>query len=376
MNRVIYDTLDTWGTFHEVSSKTPNFNKLRKLGQRLPIKDYDWWRQDGQSPRVMTYNGLRSDRDVGNMSSLRSVFLNGQLSNGLMVVKDNRMRESIQQVTNRVLEKVRDSDVNLGVALGEHRETAAFVSSAMLKTARSYKQLRRGDVSGALQTLTGRRNNAWKDIPGVASNTWLAYSYGLRPLLADVHGACEALDKRGKPFVPVKSVRSSTSGSVTLTADSYSGKSRYVRTVTGQYKTRAEVRFMVSNPLVHSLDSVGLTNPLAIAWELVPFSFVVDWFVPVGKFITGIVPPQGVQFVDGWISLQARGAFYGSTSVPSTPTTSPGWNTSCQASEVLKYRRILSGFPRYHLVVPDVSLSRTQIASGLALLWQTAARFR
>jgi hypothetical protein len=30
---------------------------------------------------------------------------------------------------------------------------------------------------------------------------------------------------------------------------------------------------------------MGLTNPAVVAWELVPFSFVVDWFVNVSEFL-------------------------------------------------------------------------------------------
>jgi hypothetical protein len=33
---------------------------------------------------------------------------------------------------------------------------------------------------------------------------------------------------------------------------------------------------------------LGIFNPLLIGWELVPFSFVVDWFIPVGSYLEGI----------------------------------------------------------------------------------------
>jgi hypothetical protein len=44
---------------------------------------------------------------------------------------------------------------------------------------------------------------------------------------------------------------------------------------------------------------LGLTNPLAIAWELVPFSFVLDWLVPVGTWLQSLDATLGVKFVGG-----------------------------------------------------------------------------
>lgn len=368
MDRSTYDTTVGWGSYSESSTGVPGFHKLKKLGQHLPVNNYDWYRIDGKSPYSDTYNGARTERQARGYSTFDDAVQFGTLSpttGGSASVQT--MSNMIAIVQNRLLGKIRGQDIDLGVALGESRETAAFVTSAMVKTAKSYRQLRRGDVSGALLTLTGRKNRNWRDIPGAASNTWLAYTYGLRPLLADVYGACEALDKRNKPYVDVKTVRSGATQHVEAEVHSYG---IYHNRVAGSITARGQISFRVSNPLLKVIDSVGLTNPLSVAWELVPFSFVVDWFVPVGNMIQGIAPPQGVDFVDGWISCKCSGVSRAWTTIPSPQ---PGWYTTAEATEVRKYRRKLTSFPRYHLVVPDFSLSKLQVASGLALLWQVLA---
>lgn len=369
MDRSTYDTADAWGSYYEDSTKTPGFHELKRLGQPLPVNDYDWYRIDGKSPFSDTYNGAATERHTRGYTTFDSAIQNGVLDTyvGGISVPVQPVWNVINTVHNRLLDKIRDQDIDLGVALGESRETAAFVTSAMVKTAKSYRQLRRGDVSGALQTLTGRKNRNWRDIPGAASDTWLAYTYGLRPLLSDVYGACEALDKRKQPYVDVKTVRSGTIQRVEAEVHAYD---YYHNRVLGNITVRGQISFRVSNPLLKVIDSVGLTNPLSVAWELVPFSFVVDWFVPVGKMIQGIVPPQGVDFVDGWISCKCSGVSRAWTTIPSPY---PGWYTTAEATEVRKFRRKLTSFPRYHLVVPDFSLSKSQVASGLALLWQVLA---
>lgn len=56
---------------------------------------------------------------------------------------------------------------------------------------------------------------------------------------------------------------------------------------------------------------IGFNVPLQIAWELVPFSFVVDWFLPVGEVLSRFEPKRffgslaaEVQFLSRWSSVK------------------------------------------------------------------------
>lgn len=57
----------------------------------------------------------------------------------------------------------------------------------------------------------------------------------------------------------------------------------------------ADVR--VTNPNLLLASRLGLTNPASIAWELVPFSFVVDWFGTVGEFLASWTDFDGLEFI-------------------------------------------------------------------------------
>ena len=48
------------------------------------------------------------------------------------------------------------------------------------------------------------------------------------------------------------------------------------------------------------------SNPLLTAWELVPYSFVVDWFVPIGDFINQYASTDGLVFISGTESLSVN----------------------------------------------------------------------
>jgi len=60
------------------------------------------------------------------------------------------------------------------------------------------------------------------------------------------------------------------------------------------------------------LDRLGFHPDLATLWELVPFSFVVDYIFPIGKFLEGLRRGGWVKAVyfDGWISAKVNTSGY------------------------------------------------------------------
>jgi hypothetical protein len=48
------------------------------------------------------------------------------------------------------------------------------------------------------------------------------------------------------------------------------------------------------------LKQIGFNNPISLAWEVLPYSFVLDWFLPIGDFLDGLNRWKGLQFVSGW----------------------------------------------------------------------------
>lgn len=65
--------------------------------------------------------------------------------------------------------------------------------------------------------------------------------------------------------------------------------------VRGTTHLRAAFDIEVINDSLLTLDQCGLINPLSVAWELVPFSFVVDWFLPIGTYINSMSDYAGTR---------------------------------------------------------------------------------
>jgi hypothetical protein len=51
-------------------------------------------------------------------------------------------------------------------------------------------------------------------------------------------------------------------------------------------KVKLGVRFKVVSSGIQELAALGITNPALLAWELLPYSFVVDWFLPIGDWVS------------------------------------------------------------------------------------------
>jgi hypothetical protein len=201
----------------------------------------------------------------------------------------------------QALLELKGQRVNLGVALGELQSTANLVGTTAGRIGRAYKSVKRGNFRGALnhlgQAATGRNSTLPK--------SWLEMQYAWKPLLSDVHGAFQEL-----VFADTAKFRVTARGKWSAKDEgSYVYSSSYgSKRITYQRESGVRVRldYVPGNTFFSTLSRVGLTNPAEIAWELVPFSFVVDWFSPIGDFLSSLDAAFGWTFMSGSCSTLQR----------------------------------------------------------------------
>lgn len=185
--------------------------------------------------------------------------------------------------------KVAGSDFNTGVFLGESREAVKMIGQKASQIARALRYAKRGQLVDAAKALgvspraslrPQHRRKGRETSPGAtAASNWLELQYGWLPLLKDVHGGAEFLAHHLN--VPLKKryrVRRLAKG----TAQSASPVNYSLGS--GFCETRGQLIAIVSEADVAQLT--GLQDPATIAWELLPFSFIADWFVPVGSWLS------------------------------------------------------------------------------------------
>lgn len=177
-----------------------------------------------------------------------------------------------------------------GVVLGELREALRMIR----RPAQSLRKL----TDDYFSTLRKRRVEATtlKRAKKVIADSWLEYSFGWRPLLADISDGLTAYERlRDNSFVrKTFSATGEVEGeSVLDETPTYAGQVKLkTKRIT---KTVLQVRYKVgSNRTLEGQQSTeGVSNMLGVGWrdfvptiwELTPWSFLIDYFVNVGEIL-------------------------------------------------------------------------------------------
>lgn len=198
--------------------------------------------------------------------------------------------EAIVGAQNKFLDEVSGIRVNLLDLYRTRIEAANMVAKNAMKLVHAYTLLKKGKWRQFCNTLgiSARRPRRGQDnVPAL----WLEYSFGWAPLLSDIFTMIDSTFDVPAAFV--RQVYRKEYPDENLTTSSNTKLYR-----NGTYKVRgvATGLVFVDTPAIYAASQYGITNPLAVAWEALPFSFVVDWFVPVGDFINSLGATAGLKF--------------------------------------------------------------------------------
>lgn len=182
---------------------------------------------------------------------------------------------------------IEETYTNLGEALVEYRETAGMFPSLASQSWKAYKALRRGD----LKTLT--RKWHWCDVPAAELTT----SFGVLPLAQVAYESGQRL--LGKLEVPlirrISAIAVEESRGYT-TLPSYNLDWRWKTSAKAIYY----VRFKTDN------SGFYIPNPVALGWAAVPFSFVIDWQIPIGDWLQSLDALKGIEWAKGTVTTRSK----------------------------------------------------------------------
>lgn len=325
--------------------KEPTSHYFIKYEERLPygtMSNYDDW----SSGYLTTFHGCQS----------------GRISNAPVSYPSNSgPTAAYNAAVEKMVEKIKASDLNLSVDALEGRETVRMFRNA-LSALRGVKRFVRKAISDTKRdpTLT-------------ASNAWLQYKYGWKPLMGTIHGALMFQNEHWDAFRVAARGKASHNSELLYN----SGNKNYPRhTVyhSGSYREQIELWYMVTDRAEFSIERMMSLDPTAVAWELVPYSFVVDWFYDVGGYLEALelVHSDNLKFITGYRT---------STSLETSANTMTGrfnayggdwneWDCAGWKSKKVKNRQILYEFPVPHPPVLNVNLGSSQYFTAAALLRQ------
>lgn len=203
-----------------------------------------------------------------------------------------------------LIDSVRSGPASLGVAFAEWGESFTMIANRAIGLSRAADALRKGKFRYFLRELRVkplRKHRNWvRNRADEASGLWLEYSFGWKPFTQDIYDGCQVLAK------PLPGGRAYGRGKQDFTYQYSQGSAGLQLYATGYHRVQQGGEFYVTNPNEYLLQQLGLHNPLTIAWEIVPFSFVVDWAFDVGSFLGGFTDMAGLTIVNPYYSRTTR----------------------------------------------------------------------
>jgi len=209
---------------------------------------------------------------------------------------------------------------------------------------------------------------------GVAANMWLQYTYGVKPLLSSIHGVVDEMER----FVLNKTARFRVKTSESVPVGRYgvnapSNLTAYI-TVPGLRMKRTVTLGIVLDQRDSDPSRWTSMNPASIAWELMPYSFVIDWFLDVGGYLRNL--ETSILYANRF-----KSGYRTDLTAVSTPVNiflpDPGSTSLTYTGKIDRVtldRTVLTTYPAPRLPTFQARLGSSRLISAAALLTQLLKR--
>lgn len=175
----------------------------------------------------------------------------------------------------------------LGVTLGSYKQSREMIVKRYQQMTNQWEHLSK--------VLSSRNRKRGDQLTGAH----LELIFGWKPLLSDIYAAAMTVVQEANvsPFI-----RASSSQSFVVAASAMSGS----HTAIGRATVTRAAQVRITNPNLWLLERYGVLNPAAIAWDLVPYSFIVNMFVNTGQLVNSITDFAGLSFDNGTLTKKAH----------------------------------------------------------------------
>lgn len=290
---------------------------------------------------------------------------------GIAALQESEMYYRLYEKTiGGFYDDLKDQSINFAQALAELRQTSSMIIEAAGRIANLMLALKKGNINKVAKIVSNQLSK--KQI----SNDWLVYQYGVKPLMSDVDGMAKHLANSIHQLPKVSAKKSSFeeevfSDLIPFSSGGVAGVAQL--SIKTKYAMKIGCDVLFDTPYLTQLKQLGFVNVPNLIYELIPFSFVADWFFPIGDFLNRL---------DATADLKCQQIYFTSfVTQDITLTLLPGgtddngfeWSGS-PVTTTWKIRKMVRHTPSTLPPIPDVKLknpfSLTRIANALALFVQ------
>lgn len=236
------------------------------------------------SPQKNVYNGWRLSGSVNWASYFQSSYLPAPDLDAL-AIRDIAITNAFAK--NSV------NDAMIGATIGEMRETVSSLAKIFARAVKIIIALKKFNVKSLAKEIT----------PKELAARYMEARYAIRPLVYDTLQIINALNNTERPRR--WTIRDFATDSASATrAGHVSINNGYVKVFTDQTVAReinARSGVMSVIDRISTLQKWGADKWASTAYELMPLSFVLDWFFNVGKVISSWEPTIGMKHLASWV---------------------------------------------------------------------------
>lgn len=187
---------------------------------------------------------------------------------------------SPEQLEQRALANLdsRGDSTNMEMLTKDLVDAMHLTSEYAGRLLRAIPHLKKGRFSKAWKAFNSR-NGQLQSNRKVISNEWLAFQWGVKPSIEAVINAYElATDSDEKRTFRI----TSTAGEQNAYAYYYNSMTEY-KQVGVREQSMKIIRYFRN---ISNRDFASLwNNPMTPAWDAIPYSFLLDWFAPIGSYL-------------------------------------------------------------------------------------------
>lgn len=207
------------------------------------------------------------------------------------------------------------------VTIGESKKSIVSTLQILKRVFRIYSALRKGNFKRLKREISESE----------LEDRYMEARYALRPLMYDAVGIYKGLTAPRDDYR--QTFRGHASGED-------SGDSVVINSVERLHSLRMDCRNewsynvtaragVLCDVSISELNIWGFDKIAESAWELVPFSFIVDWFIQFGNLIAAHTPDAGVKQRASWVTVKETFVNQNVYHNPHIITSWDNWTASC-----------------------------------------------
>ncbi|UUW21282.1 MAG: maturation protein [Sanya fiers-like virus 15] len=289
---------------------------------------------------------------------------------------DNNVNSLQNEALDKLRKKIASVRTNLLDMYRTRNQSISMIRKRMMTLTNAYRALRRGDwrhFKRLLKINPKRPNKGWDNIPGL----WLEYWYGWAPFIKDCYNICKDILRVPHMVTSTRVLKKFSVNTSKVYNDYYTKGTIYQRS-DFFVLTTARAHCRVNNQAISAMAQTGILNPSLVLWEAVPYSFVVDWFIPVGEYLESLNSLAGIEVKD----ISATTTVVDNCEVWSGNFKQELWHqkpisfTSYWNSKA-KERKVYASFPspiRMDTIKGPLDLSLQRFSYALSLMQQAFSR--